>query len=93
MKFGTSYDRDLQTKSKDHLLKELDKTDKEMIDLLSVEENVHKKVVVEWNTEGIRVIEMLWSLNSHEILHTGWNLAVMDHLDMERFPALKQIWG
>lgn len=31
--------------------------------------------------------------DSHEILHQGWNLAIMDHLAIERFPALQEMWG
>ena len=93
LKFGAYYDPELKNKSKAELLKLLDETDRELIDLLGIDENINKIVQVGWNQAGVRVVDMLWSLNSHEILHTGWNLALMDHLNVERFPALKQIWG
>lgn len=93
LKFGSAYNKDLMIKSKKELLDLLEQSDNHLIDLLSKDENINKLVSVPWNKDGIRAIDMLWSLNSHEILHTGWNLAVMDHLNIERFPELKQIWG
>jgi len=38
-------------------------------------------------------LQMIWGLNSHEILHTGWNLSYMDFLEIPRFPKLKTMWG
>lgn len=93
LKFGGHYDPELKKQSKEILLKKLEETDEELLELLSEEENINRKVNVPWNKEGIKALDMLWSLNSHEILHTGWNLATMDHLNMERFSALKKVWG
>lgn len=93
LKFGSAYNKELLTKSKEELLKLWEEVDNRLVTLLSNEENVNRIVAVPWNKNGDRAIDMLWSLNSHEILHTGWNLAVMDHLNIERFPELKQIWG
>ncbi len=50
-------------------------------------------VKVGWQDEPLPAIRLLYSLNDHEILHTGWNLALMDHLGMERYPALSRMWG
>jgi len=87
------YDADLKTLSKEKLLKELEKAEQKLIDFLSVEENLEKLVIVKWSPTPIKAISYLWALNDHEIFHNGWNVAVMDHLNMERFPALKRIWG
>ena len=38
-------------------------------------------------------IDLLFFLRDHEILHIGWNLAVMDYLDLPRYPSLIQYWG
>ncbi len=93
LKFGSYYYQDLENKSKEYLMKRLIETDQELIKILSFDENVNKKVQVKWSKEPIRAIDMLWSLRNHEILHTGWNIAIMDHLNMERFDALKRVWG
>lgn len=79
--------------TKSDLLKKLGETEKELIDVLSDPKISNKKVKVPWSKEPIPAIDSLWGLNSHEVLHTGWNLAVMDHLNIERFPALKRMWG
>ena len=93
LKFGDYYNQKLKAKTKDELLKELDKADRELVELLANNNNLKKKIIVPWNKNGIRVVDMFWVLDQHEVLHTGWNMAVMDHLNMERFPALKEIWG
>lgn len=79
--------------TKSDLLKKLGETEKELIEVLSDPKISNKKVQVPWSKEPIPAIDCLWGLDSHEILHTGWNLAVMDHLNIERFPALKRMWG
>ena len=35
----------------------------------------------------------LFLIRDHEILHCGWNLALMDALDMARYPSLQNYWG
>lgn len=75
------------------LLKKLGETEKELIEVLGDPKISNKKVQVPWSKEPIPAIDSLWGLDSHEVLHTGWNLALMDHLNIERFPALKRIWG
>lgn len=93
LKFGDYYNQKLKLKTKDKLLEELEKADKEMIEILADEKNLKKKIIVPWSKIGIDVVDMLWVLNQHECLHTGWNLAIMEHLDIERFPALRKVWG
>ena len=93
LKFGSGYNECLFTKSKEELLELLNKSDNQLVKLLSKDENVNMLVAVPWSKSTIKAIDMLWSMNSHEILHTGWNLALMDHLNIERFQELKQVWG
>ncbi len=38
-------------------------------------------------------VETLYLIRDHDILHVGWNLALMDHLGMERFSSLREYWG
>jgi uncharacterized damage-inducible protein DinB len=83
----------LKTESKATLLRELEAVDHRLVDLLCHSGNCKRLVEVPWNKERVDVITMLRSLHQHEILHTGWNLAIMDHLGIERFPALRQAWG
>jgi uncharacterized damage-inducible protein DinB len=93
LKFGDYYEQNLKVKSKDELLSELDKDDQELIEILADERKCKKKVKVPWSKQQVDAIDMLWGLDQHEVLHTGWNLAIMDHLSMGRFPALKKVWG
>lgn len=93
LEFGAYYDEGLKIKSKAELLSELERADIQLVELLSREENLTKKIVVPWDVGGLGTVAMFWSLNAHEVLHTGWNLALMEHLDIERFPALRAMWG
>lgn len=79
--------------SKLELLRKLEETEQELVEVLADPETGNKKVQVPWNKEPIPALDCLWRLDSHEVLHTGWNLAIMDHLNIERFPALKRMWG
>jgi len=78
---------------KGQLLILLEKSEKELISVLSDPKIENAVVAVPWSHESESVLSMIWALDSHETLHTGWNLAVMDHLGIERFPELKQMWG
>lgn len=91
--FGTNNDETLKTKSKSELLKILDETDQKLIEFLSDENNLQKKVIVKWSKTPIPAISYMWGLNDHEIFHNGWNIALMDHLSIPRFKKLKQVWG
>jgi uncharacterized damage-inducible protein DinB len=95
LKFGGKYSdlENPQSLSKEDLLKKLEECEQELIDVLSEPDIESKKVKVPWSSEPIPATASLWGLDSHEILHTGWNLALMDFLNIERFPALKKMWG
>lgn len=82
-----------QNMSKEELIGQLGETEKELVELLSTPGIKSKKVKVPWSENPVSVLDCLYALDSHEILHTGWNLALMDHLDIERFPLLKTVWG
>lgn len=84
---------ELHKLTKDELLEKLEETEEELTEILSDPGISDKKVKVPWSKELIPAISSLWGLDSHEILHQGWNLAIMDHLNIERFPALKAMWG
>lgn len=79
--------------TKDELLAQLDEAGQELLVLLSEPDLAAKKVKVTWSKEPVPAIQALGGLESHEVLHTGWNLAIMDHLGIERFPELKEMWG
>lgn len=67
--------------------------DQELIDMLADEEICQKMIKVPWSDQPANAVDMLWSLDRHEVLHTGWNIALMDHLSIKRFSALKKLWG
>lgn len=95
LKFRNTYEDLVNSKEllKSQLLQMLEVTEEELIQILADSEISNKVVQVPWSKNSISAIASLWGLDSHEILHTGWNLAVMDHLNIERFPALKNMWG
>jgi len=95
LQFGVKYDDLVEPLrlSRDELLAKLEESEKELIEVLSDSGIGNKKVKVPWSQEAIPAVSSLWGLDSHEILHAGWNLAIMDHLGIERFPALQQMWG
>jgi hypothetical protein len=79
--------------TKQDLLDELDKSTQELASLLREPDVASRMVQVPWSENPITAVQTLYGLDSHEVLHTGWNLAVMDHLDIKRFLSLKEIWG
>jgi uncharacterized damage-inducible protein DinB len=93
LRFGNYKDNKLRKMSKKELMVELDKTDKELMEILSDKDKLGLKIKVPWDRKTIDPVSMFWALSEHEILHTGWNIAIMDHLGMERFEALKKVWG
>ena len=78
---------------KQRLLLEMERTELELVELLSLPDIDARAVRVPWQDEPLPVLRLLDSLIDHEILHTGWNLALMDHLQIERYPALSRLWG
>ena len=82
-----------QKMTKQELLTELDNTGQELVDLLKQSDFDSKTVNVPWDKKPISAISCLEGLSNHEILHTGWNLPIMDHLDMKRFDSLCDMYG
>jgi len=83
----------LATWDKRRLLAEMERTERELAGLLSLPDIETRAVKVAWQEEPLPALRLLAGLNDHEILHTGWNLALMDHLQIERYPALSRLWG
>jgi uncharacterized damage-inducible protein DinB len=84
---------ELALQSKESLLQILEDTDVKLLQFLSDANNLQKVVSVKWSNHPIPVLNYFWALNDHEILHNGWNLALMDVLNIPRFAQLKQVWG
>lgn len=95
LRFGMEYEdlKHPENLSKEELLEKLAETEKELFEILCDPNIGNNKAKVPWSESPIPAVTTLWGLDSHEILHQGWNLAIMDHLNMERFPALKRMWG
>lgn len=81
------------TLSKEQLLAEMERIDQEMLTYLTAETfDSQGRVEVFWGGT-MNVVDVLFFLRDHDILHVGWNLALMDHLDVQRFESLIQYWG
>jgi hypothetical protein len=95
LEFGVHNDLETKLKSlsKTALLEQLKAVDDELARLLGETHSAMKQIDVPWRSEKQSILLLLEALHFHEVLHTGWNLAVMDHLNMERYPALKEVWG
>jgi hypothetical protein len=93
LQFELTYDDLSPSLSKQELIQKLDQTEKELVNVLSSSDIREKLMTVPWSTSPIPALSAIWGLNSHEILHTGWNLAIMDQLNIDRFPALRKMWG
>lgn len=95
LQFDISYPdlEDASLLTKEGLIQKLQETEDELTKILSVPDIENKKVVVPWSTEPVEAIDSLWGIDSHEILHQGWNLAEMDHLQISRFPSFIEMWG
>lgn len=91
--FRSGDDKKLKSLTKTELLQRLRDVDHKLVELLSNPNIGDKKVKVPWSDTPTPAISSLWGLDSHEILHLGWNLAIMDHLGIERFESLRQRWG
>jgi uncharacterized damage-inducible protein DinB len=79
--------------SKAQLLAELERVDQEMYAYFTNDSfDSQGRVEVPWGGT-MNVIDVLFFLRDHDILHIGWNLALMDHLNMPRYPSLIQYWG
>ena len=83
----------LRLLSKTALLRELKAAEDELARTLAEGDALSRQIEVPWSGEKQSILSVLEALHFHEVLHTGWNLAIMDHLDMERYPALREVWG
>jgi uncharacterized damage-inducible protein DinB len=82
-----------QAMTKAQLMAELDRIDGEMLAYLTTEDfDANKPVGTPWGAQ-MGAIDLLFFLRDHDILHIGWNLALMDHLGMARFESLSGYWG
>lgn len=78
--------------SKQQLLDELAALDEEMRRFTTQPEfDPAARVETSWGDET--ALSVLYLIRDHDILHAGWNLALMDHLGMERYQTLIDIWG
>ena len=79
--------------SRSELLAEWERVDAEMLAYLTGETfDSTDRVAVFWGGE-MNPVDTLFFLRDHAILHIGWNLALMDHLNVPRFPSLVHYWG
>ena len=79
--------------TKEQLLAEMERIDQEMLAYLTAETfDSDRRVAVFWGGE-MNAVDVLYFLRDHDILHIGWNLALMDHLNIPRFESLIQYWG
>lgn len=79
--------------TKQELLAQWARIDQEFVTTLNAEGfDSQASVTTPWGMNMTRV-EILYLIRDHEILHVGWNLALMDHLGMPRFASLAEYWG
>jgi uncharacterized damage-inducible protein DinB len=82
-----------QSFDKQRLLSEMERIEGELVEVLCEPDIDTRRVRVPWSSEPMLALDMLRGLIDHEVLHTGWNLALMDHLGMDRYLALRDAWG
>jgi uncharacterized damage-inducible protein DinB len=88
--FGTEH---YATMTKEQLLDEWERVDQEMFATLTSQAfESQRPVEVPWGG-AMGAVDVLFFLRDHDILHIGWNLAVMDHLNLPRFASLIKYWG
>lgn len=79
--------------SKEQLLAEMERIDQAMwADLTAETFDSQGLVEVFWGGT-MNAVDVLFFLRDHSILHIGWNLALMDHLNVPRFESLVRYWG
>ncbi len=95
--FNRQYDDLIRMKTghfrKNDLIRLIKTSSLELENALRLSDIGERIVKVKWSEKPIKVLDMLWGLQNHEILHTGWNIAIMDALGIKRFPSLQQMWG
>lgn len=78
--------------SKAELVAEMERVDQAMFDYLTAA-NFDSNATVQAPWGEVNGVDALYFLRDHDILHIGWNLALMDHLNLPRYEALVQYWG
>jgi hypothetical protein len=79
--------------TKAQLLAELERIDQELYDYLTdAAFDGGRRVRVPWGGE-MGAVDVLFFLRDHDILHIGWNLALMDRFNIPRFGSLVAYWG
>ena len=92
LEFGPMGVDHYQELPKEQLLAELERIEQEMFEYLTAEGFSSRPMKVFWGGE-MDAIDVLYFLRDHDILHIGWNLALMDHLNVPRFESLIGYWG
>lgn len=78
--------------SREELLAEMKRIDEEMFGYLTREAfDSSSRIKAPWGE--VNALDMLSFLRDHAILHIGWNLALMDHMDLPRYETLSGYWG
>ena len=82
----------LRQASKTVLLAAWDRIEADMLAMFnSPHFDADKVVVCPWG--DWTAAQTLYLIRDHEILHVGWNLALMDALGLPRFQSLREYWG
>lgn len=78
--------------SRSDLIAEMDRMDEEIYaHLTGGSFDPGASITAPWGELNIN--DLLMFLRDHDVLHIGWNLAVIDHLDLPRYPSLVNYWG
>jgi len=79
--------------TKEQLLAEMERIEAETLaHLTAAGFDPAAAVDVPWGGK-MGALNVLYFLHEHDILHIGWNLALMDHLNIPRYASLTQYWG
>ena len=82
----------LRQASKAQLLSAWDAHEADMLTLLGgASFDPERQVACPWGVWT--AAQTLYLIRDHEILHVGWNLALMDALRMARFQSVRDYWG
>jgi hypothetical protein len=79
--------------SRSELIAEMERIERLFFEFLTAEDfNENAIIITPWG-EQWNCLDILSGLRDHDILHIGWNLALMDFLDMPRYASLANYWG
>lgn len=74
------------------LLAEWERIDEEMFAHLTGDGFDSNSRVAVFSSRDMNAVDVLCFLRDHAILHVGWNLAIIDHLNVPRFDSLVRYW-